>query len=51
MFFPAPSGAYDIVFSGQVIEHVRKIWLWIKELTRICKVGGLVQCNRQCGYE
>ena len=40
--FPAPSDAYDIVLSGQVIEHVRKIWLWIKELTRVCKVGGLV---------
>ena len=21
---------------------MRKIWLWIKELTRVCKVGGLV---------
>ena len=40
--FPAPSDTYDIVLSGQVIEHVRKIWLWIKELTRVCKVGGLV---------
>ena len=37
-----PSDAYDIVLSGQVIEHVRKIWLWIKELARVCKVGGLV---------
>ena len=25
-----------------MIEHVRKIWLWISELTRVCKVGGLV---------
>lgn len=40
--FPAPSDTYDIVLSGRVIEHVRKIWLWIKELTRVCKVGGLV---------
>ena len=40
--FPAPSDTYDIVLSGQVIEHVRKIWLWIRELTRVCKVGGLV---------
>src|SRR3954467_12583007 len=40
--FPIADNAYDIVLSGQVIEHVRKIWLWIKELSRVCKVGGQV---------
>ena len=40
--FPIPDGSYDIVLSGQVIEHVRKIWVWIKEVTRVCKVGGVV---------
>lgn len=40
--FPVPSNAYDIVLSGQVIEHVRKIWRWFPELGRICKPGGLV---------
>ncbi len=40
--FPIESNSYDIVLSGQVIEHVPKIWLWINELTRVCKVGGLV---------
>ena len=40
--FPVPSDAYDIVLSGQVIEHVRKIWRWFPELARICKPGGLV---------
>lgn len=40
--FPVASGTYDIVLSGQVIEHVRQIWVWIRELSRVCKVGGLV---------
>ena len=36
------SGSYDIVLSGQVIEHVRMPWLWMRELARICKPGGMV---------
>jgi SAM-dependent methyltransferase len=40
--FPVPSNTYDIVLSGQVIEHVPKIWRWFPELARMCKPGGLV---------
>jgi SAM-dependent methyltransferase len=40
--FPLPDDSYDIVLSGQVIEHVGKIWLWMRELARICKPGGHV---------
>jgi SAM-dependent methyltransferase len=40
--FPMESDTYDIVLSGQVIEHVRKIWIWIREVARVCKPGGLV---------
>jgi SAM-dependent methyltransferase len=40
--FPIPDNTYDIVISGQVIEHVRKIWIWMKELARVCKPGGYV---------
>jgi len=40
--FPIDSDRYDIVLSGQVIEHVRQIWIWIRELARVCKVGGKV---------
>ncbi len=40
--FPLPSDHYDIVLSGQVIEHVRKPWVWVKEVARVCKPGGLV---------
>lgn len=40
--FPIADNSYDIVLSGQVLEHVRKPWIWIRECARVCKVGGLV---------
>lgn len=32
--------AFDLVFAANVIEHVRKPWLWVQELARVLKVGG-----------
>src|SRR5262245_34468699 len=40
--FPIPDGSYDVVLSANVIEHVGKPWVWITELARITKPGGLV---------
>jgi SAM-dependent methyltransferase len=40
--FPIEDGRFDVVVSGQVIEHVRKIWRWMGEVSRVCKVGGVV---------
>jgi SAM-dependent methyltransferase len=40
--FPIADEAYDVVVSGQVIEHVRRIWAWLPEVARVCKTGGLV---------
>ena len=40
--YPIMDSSYDIVISGQVIEHVRKPWIWIKEIARVAKTGGLV---------
>jgi hypothetical protein len=40
--FRIPDNQYDIVLSGQVIEHVAHIWRWMAELNRITKPGGLV---------
>jgi SAM-dependent methyltransferase len=40
--FPVADGAYDVVLSGQVLEHVRKPWVWIKEVARVCRPGGVV---------
>ncbi len=40
--FPIEDETFDIVLSGQVLEHVRKPWLWIPELARICRTEGHV---------
>lgn len=40
--FGLEDDAFDVVVSGQVIEHVRKPWVWIRELARVCKPGGKV---------
>lgn len=40
--FPIPDDNYDLVLSGQVIEHVRKVWVWIREVARVARVGGTV---------
>jgi SAM-dependent methyltransferase len=40
--FPLQPESYDIVLSGQVIEHVREVWTWMRELARVCKKGGMV---------
>lgn len=44
-------GAYDVVISGQTLEHVEYPFRWMGELSRIVKVGGLVCviCPWLCG--
>ena len=33
---------YDVIISGQVLEHVVRPFLWMAELNRILKLGGLI---------
>lgn len=40
--FPIPDALYDVVLAANVLEHVPAVWRWIKELARVCRVGGLV---------
>jgi SAM-dependent methyltransferase len=40
--FPIDDDCYDIVLSGQVVEHVPRIWRWMREVSRVCKEGGVV---------
>jgi ubiquinone/menaquinone biosynthesis C-methylase UbiE len=40
--FAIPDDSYDVVLSGQVIEHVRRPWRWLPELARVTRHGGLV---------
>jgi SAM-dependent methyltransferase len=40
--WPVPDERYDVVLAANVIEHVRKIWVWIAEVERVCRTGGHV---------
>lgn len=40
--FPVASDSYDVVLSGQVIEHVKQPWRWLRELARVVRPGGKV---------
>ena len=35
-------GQFDVVISGQCVEHVRKPWKWIRQVASLAKPGGLV---------
>ena len=40
--YPFEDEYFDVVISGQVIEHTENIYAWVKEIARITKVGGRV---------
>lgn len=40
--FPLPGASFDVVISGSTMEHVESIWLWIPELARMLRVGGML---------
>jgi SAM-dependent methyltransferase len=39
---PVQDASFDVVLSGQVIEHVREPWRWVNEAARVCRPGGVV---------
>lgn len=40
MRMPFSSGVFDVVFSTQVIEHVRRPWVMLAECHRVLRSGG-----------
>lgn len=38
--YPFASNSIPFVVSGSTLEHVRKTWLWMREVARILKPGG-----------
>lgn len=40
--FPFGDGEFDVVISGSTMEHVEAIWLWVPELARVLRPGGLL---------
>jgi len=49
--FPLDSDAYDMVISGSTMEHVQAIWLWIPELARVLKPGGMLAIYTHIAWE
>lgn len=40
--YPFNDTTFDVVLSGSTMEHVEAIWLWLPELVRVLKPGGLL---------
>ncbi len=40
--YPFPDEDFDVVVSGQTIEHVENLIVWIQEVARLVKPGGFV---------
>jgi len=39
--WPIADETYEVVISGQCLEHVEAPWLWMKEVSRVCKKNGI----------
>lgn len=40
--FPLADDTFDIVMTGSTMEHVQAIWLWVPELVRVLRPGGML---------
>ena len=43
--YDVADNSFDVVFSGNVSEHVKELWTWMAEQFRILKPGGHVICH------
>lgn len=48
--FPVDDDAFDIVISGSTMEHVQAIWLWVPELVRVLRPGGMLAIITHTNY-
>lgn len=46
-----PDNAFDIVISGQALEHIEFFWVTVAEMTRVLKKGGLLCIIAPRGFE
>jgi SAM-dependent methyltransferase len=46
----SPNDSFDAVACTQTIEHVTRPWLWVPELARVCRPGGLVAITSPVTY-
>jgi SAM-dependent methyltransferase len=40
--YPVADESYDVALAANVLEHVRKPWVWIREVARVVRRGGYV---------
>lgn len=40
--YPLPEASYDAIVAANVLEHVRKPWIWMRELSRVVRPGGYI---------
>jgi 2-polyprenyl-3-methyl-5-hydroxy-6-metoxy-1,4-benzoquinol methylase len=40
--WPLPDGGFDVVWAGEVIEHVAETAAWLSEVRRVLRSGGLL---------
>lgn len=38
--YPFADGSFPVIVSGSCLEHVRKPWLWMREVSRLLAPGG-----------
>ena len=48
--YPIASETYDIVLAANVLEHVPKIWTWVREVARIIRPGGIAIVIAPCSW-
>lgn len=49
--FPFRTNMFDVVISGSTMEHVTRPWLWVPELARVVRPGGLLAIVTHWSFE
>lgn len=49
--YPFEDNTFDVVITGSTMEHVEAIWLWVPELYRVLKHGGMLCLHTHWSYQ
>lgn len=49
--YPYDDGEFDMVISSSTMEHVFAVWLWVPELVRVLRVGGMLAIITHTSWE